>query len=173
METRPTVTTRDGPADVTAISAEFAQWLDRVRATYEAVEYTVRHRLANPGLAAQVAVQVAAGLVSRPMVFRFQGLPYSGRIARLAETRIAEADAGTLATVCEWAELYTRLGELPDDHRHVLVRTCVRGEDLETLAVGLDCAEAVATTRREATLAFMYEMAVPGLPPVPDPDEKG
>ncbi len=169
METRPTVTMSDG----IGIAAEFAQWLDRVRATFEAVEYTVSHRLANPGLAAQVAVQVAAGLVSRPMVFRFQGLPYSGRLARLAETRIAEADAGTLATVCGWAELYARLGAVSAEHRDVLVRVCVRGEDLGTLAAGLDCDEAVATARRAATLSFMHDVAAPGLPPVPDPDEKG
>ncbi|HVL82831.1 MAG TPA: hypothetical protein VM367_00845 [Pseudonocardia sp.] len=169
MATRPTGTEPDSAA----IAAEFAQWLDRVRATYEAVEFTVSHRLADPGLAPQVAVQVAAGLVSRPMVFRFQGLPYSGRIARLAETRIAEADAGVLARVCGWTELRARLEELPDHHRHVLVRACVRGEDTETLAAALACDEAAATARRAATLAFMHEIAAPGLPPAPDPDERG
>lgn len=169
MATTPTAKRADGDS----ISAEFDQWLDRVRATYEAVEYTVRHRLANPRLAGQVAVQVAAGLVSRPMVFRFQGLPYSGRIARLAETRITEADTGALAAVCEWADLHARLAELPEHHRDVLVRACVRGEDLSALAAGLACDEVAATARRDATLAFMHELAAPGLPPVPDPDEKG
>lgn len=155
------------------VTVEFAAWLERVRATYEAVRYTCSHRLADPALAGQVAVQVAAGLVARPSVFRYFGLPYSGRIARLAEARIAEADAGTLATVCDWARLRTRLEEVPATHQHVLVRTCLRGEDLGTLAAGLACDETVAAARRQATLAFMHEVAAPGLPAVPDPDEKG
>lgn len=153
------------------IAAEFAQWFDRVRATYEAVQFTVSHRLADPSLAPQVAVQVAAGLVSRPTVFRFQGLPYSGRIARLAETAIAQADAGALTTVCSWDELRARLAELPGEHRDVLVRACVRGEDLGTLAAGLHCDELTATQRRAATLAYMHAVAAPGLPPS-DPDGK-
>ncbi|MHA6792079.1 hypothetical protein ACVGVM_00930 [Pseudonocardia bannensis] len=155
------------------VAAEYAEWVERVRATFEAVQYTCSHRLSDPGLAEQVSVQVIAGMVSRPTVFRYFGLPYSGRIARLAETRIAEADAGRLATVCGWAELRERLDSVPDEHREVLVGACIRGEDLATLAAGLSCDEREATARRDSTLAFMQELAKPGLPPAPDPDERG
>ena len=152
------------------LAAEYAEWLDRVRATYEAVQYTCAHRLADPSLAESVAVQVAAGLVSRPSVFRYFGLPYSGRIARLAEARIAEADAGELATVCGWSELRERLEQMPVTHREVLVVTCVRGDDATALGAVWGCDDAAAEAGHHAMLTFMQELARPGLPPAPDPD---
>jgi hypothetical protein len=156
-----------------AIAAEFAGWLERVRATFEAVRYTCAHRLADPTLAEQVSVQVVAGMVSRPGVFRYFGLPYSGRIAKLAEARLAEADAGELATVCGWAELLGRLVEVPDEHRGALVMMCVRGDDLESLAAVLSCDEASAESRHEAMLLFMSELARPGLAPVTGAEGRG
>jgi DNA-directed RNA polymerase specialized sigma24 family protein len=161
-----------GVADAT-VARDFAEWLERVRATFEAVQYTCAHRLADPTLAEQVSVQVVAGMVSRPGVFRYFGLPYSGRIARLAEARIAEADAGDLTTVCRWSELRDRLVQLPDEHREALVVSCVRGGDIGALAEVLSCAESVAASRNEAMLRFMKELARPGLAPAPDPDERG
>jgi hypothetical protein len=143
---------------VTALLPEYAHWLDRVRATYEAVCYTVGHRLGDPRLAEQVSVQVVAGMIARPGVFRYSGLPYSGRIARLAEARIAEADEGRLATVCTWAQLRESLAAVPPDHQEVLVATCVHGRP-------------AAESARAATLAYLREVAAPGLPPVPDPDD--
>ena len=101
-----------------------------VRATYEAVAYTCAHRLRDAGLAEQVAVQVVAGLVARPAVFRYFGLPYSGRIASLAEDLIAAADAGTLGVGCAWADLRERMVTFPEGVRAVLVAVCVRGVDL-------------------------------------------
>jgi hypothetical protein len=150
---------------------EFDQWLERVRATYRAVLFTCTHRLSgDSAVADQVAVQVIAGLVSRPSVFRYFGLPYSGRIARLAETRLAEARAGELATVCAWTELWERLTSIPQQHRHVLVAMCVRGEDIATLASGLRCDEQTAAARHAATLSYMLQVTAPGLPSGPDHD---
>jgi hypothetical protein len=160
-------------AAMRSVDVEYAEWFERVRATYEAVQYTCSHRLVDPSLAEQVSVQVIAGLVSRPTVFRYFGLPYSGRIARLAEARIAEADAGRLATVCSWAELRERLDSVPAQHQEVLVAACVWGEDAGELAARLACDEVAAAARREATLVYMHEVATPGLPPAADPDEKG
>lgn len=147
---------------MTTLLPEYASWLDRVRATYEAITYTCSHRLADPSLAEQVGVQVVAGMVAKPGVFRYSGLPYSGRIARLAEARIAEADGGRLATVCTWPQLRDALGAVPAGHQEVLVTTCVRGEAAEESA-------------RQATLAFMRSVAAAGLPPAgdPDPDDLG
>jgi hypothetical protein len=62
---------------------------------------------------------------------------------------------------------------LSDEHRDVLVVTCVRGEDNASLAALLSCDEPTATTRHEAMLRFMSELARSGLAPVPDPDEEG
>ncbi|HWM04288.1 MAG TPA: hypothetical protein VNP92_18280 [Actinophytocola sp.] len=149
-----------------AIAQDFAEWLERVRATFEAVQYTCAHRLADPTLAEQVGVQVVAGMVARPGVFRYFGLPYSGRIAKLAEARLAEAAAGELATVCGWAELRERLVQLPEQHRQALVVMCVRGADVASLAAELSCDEESAERRHQAMLLCMSELATPGLAPL-------
>lgn len=152
---------------------EYADWLERVRVTFEAVRYTCSHRLADPSLAEQVSVQVLAGLVARPSVFRYFGLPYSGRIARLAEDRIAAADAGRLGVVCSWTELHHRLVGLPVEHQKIFVATCVDGVDTAALAASLSCDEPTAIARKEAVLTHLRELVAPGLHGEPDPDERG
>ncbi|HEX4392079.1 MAG TPA: hypothetical protein VH084_11135 [Mycobacterium sp.] len=154
-----------------SIDEEFDRWLERVHATHAAVLFTCTSRLrGDRTAAAQVAVQVLAGLVSRPSIFRYFGLPFSGRIARLAETRLAEAAAGELATVCGWQQLWERLESIPEGHREILVATCVRGDDMATLATGLLCDGDAAASRHAATLRFMLELAAPGLPTAPNHD---
>lgn len=145
---------------------EFDEWLERVVALFEAVRFTCRHRLADPALAEQVGVQVVAGMVARPTVFRYFGLPFSGRIAKLAEGLIAAADAGELVTVCGWPELRDRITDLPQEHRAVLVVTCLRGGDVEDLAAVLSCDEAVAEGRHEAMLTYVGELVRHGTAPV-------
>ncbi len=145
------------------LDAEWAAWRERVQATYAAVEYTCAHRLTDPSLAGAVAVQVVAGLVARPQIFRYFGLPFSGRIAKLAEARLAEAAAGELATVCAWGYLRERLDAVPDPHRDALVVTCALGEDASALASAWSCDDATAEAGHRAMLAFMREVAGPGL----------
>ena len=147
------------------LAAEWDAWRERVRATYEAVEYTCAHRLADAVLAGPVAVQVVAGLIARPQVFRYFGLPYSGRIAKLAESRLAEAAAGELASVCGWADLSARLDTVPREYRDALVVTCVRGEDDAALAAVRGTDEAAAAAIRAAMLAFVRELVRPALAP--------
>jgi hypothetical protein len=147
------------------LASEWDAWRERVRATYEAVEYTCAHRLADATLAGPVAVQVVAGLIARPQVFRYFGLPYSGRIAKLAEARLAEAAAGELATVCGWAQLSEQLDAVPQAHREALVVTCVRGDDDAALAAVWGCDEAAAAAGHAAMLAFLRELVRPGLAP--------
>lgn len=154
------------------LDTEWDEWVERVRTTYEAVQYTCAHRLADAGLAGPVAVQVAAGLVARPAVFRYWGLPYSGRIARLAESLIADADAGRLAPVCDWVELRGRIEGLSQAHRRALVVTCVRGEGDPALASVLGCDEAGAAAVRAEMLAAVAEAVRPGLAAA-DPDGTG
>ncbi|MHA6783618.1 hypothetical protein ACVGOW_21905 [Pseudonocardia saturnea] len=145
---------------------EFDEWFDRVRALFEAVRFTCTHRLADPSLAEQVSVQVVAGMVARPSVFRYFGLPFSGRIAKLAEGLIAAADAGELAAVCGWPELRDRIAGFPHEHREPFVVTCLRGGDVEELAAVLGCDVAVAEFRHEAMLTCVGELARPGTAPV-------
>ncbi|GAA4846758.1 hypothetical protein ACFQ34_32515 [Pseudonocardia benzenivorans] len=142
----------------------YRDWIARVTSTYEAIHYTCAHRLNEPSLAGQVAVQVVAGLIARPMVFRYFGLPYSGRIATLAEGYIADAEAGNLTLVGEWPRLYARLREVPAEHQEVFVGVCVAGDDLAGLAERLGCDEREAAPRRTATLELMRDLASAFLP---------
>jgi len=149
---------------------EYEAWVERICATYDAVTYTCCHLLGNRRLAEQVSVQVLAGLLAKPKVFRYFGLPYSGRIARLAEARLAEAREGRLATVGSWPELLRGLTELPREHQEVLVLTCVRGEDEGQLASNLGCDAHTASLRRRHTMEYMRELAASALPPATPPD---
>lgn len=151
------------PPPEDAASSEYAAWTERVRATYEAIAYTCAHRLHDRRLAEQVAVQVVAGLLARPRVFRYFGLPYSGRIATLAEARIAEVRQGRLAVVGEWPALLDRLSAVAPAHQEVFVLTCVLGQDDTELAASLGCDGDAATGRRDETLRLMRRIAAPHL----------
>lgn len=150
-----------------ALLPDYQSWLDRVCATHDAIEYTCRHRLADARAASQVSVQVVAALVAKPGVFRYYGLPYSGRIARLAEARLAEAAQGRLSAVCEWPELLDSLARVPAEHQQVLVLTCIQGCDDERLAAAMDCDVTTARSRRANTMTYMRQLAARGLPARP------
>jgi hypothetical protein len=144
---------------------EYEAWVERVCATHDAITYTCHHRLGNRSLAEQVSAQVLAGLLAKPKVFRYFGLPYSGRIARLAEARLAEAREGRLADVGSWPELLRALTGLPLEHREVIVLTCVRGDDDGQLASNLGCDAHTAALRRQSTMEYMRVLAARALPP--------
>ena len=150
-----------------ALLSDYQSWIDRVRATHDAIEYTCRHRLTDARAASQVSVQVVAGLVAKPGVFRYYGLPFSGRIARLAEARLAEAAQGQLRAVCEWPELLDELGRVPPEHQRVLVLTCVHGCDDEQLATEMGCDVPAARIQRANTMTYMQQLAARGLPACP------
>jgi DNA-directed RNA polymerase specialized sigma24 family protein len=154
----------------TSLLPEYEAWMERVCATYEAITYTCHHRLGNRRLAEQVSVQVLAGLLAKPQVFRYFGLPYSGRIARLAESRLAEAQEGRLADVGSWQELLQGLNKLPLEHQEVFVLTCVRGDDDGQLASNLGCDTHTARLRRHSTMELMRELAAYALPPAALPE---
>ncbi|MBV9649757.1 MAG: hypothetical protein JO296_06405 [Pseudonocardiales bacterium] len=149
----------------TSLLPEYDAWIKRVCATYDAITYTCHHRLGNRRLAEQVSVQVVAGLLAKPKVFRYFGLPYSGRIARLAEARLAEAQEGRLADVGSWPHLLRELITLPPEHQEVLVFTCVQGDDDEHLASNLGCDTQTAKIRRHSTMELMHGLAACALPP--------
>ena len=142
---------------------EYETWLERVRATYEAVGYTCGHRLHDHELGARVSPAVVAGLVTRPGVFRYQGLPYSGRIAVLAEARLAEAAAGRLESGPDWSQLLAALTQVPPDIQDVFVLACVHGQQAGEIAATLGCDRDAASRRREDALRLIGEIGKSGV----------
>jgi DNA-directed RNA polymerase specialized sigma24 family protein len=138
---------------------EYAEWLDRVTATYQAVSYTCRVRLGDSAAAETVAARVATGLVARPAVFRHWGLPFSGRIAKLAEDAIADARAGRAGHVVAWAPFRRALASVPPEAQTTFVLTCVEGLDDEQVARRCGCDTATAGRRRASVLDHMRALA--------------
>lgn len=137
---------------------DYAEWLGRVTATFEAVAYTLRIRLGDAVAAEAVALRVALGLVSRPLVFRHWGLPYSGRIAKLAEDGIVEVREGRLVQRGSWPVFRSALEGMPVDHQATLVLTCVEGWTDDQLAREWDCDAEAAGARRARTLAHLSDL---------------
>ena len=153
----------------TTAHQDYDGWLERLSATHDAVVYTCGYRLADPADAAEVGVQVMGGLISRPGVFRYSGLPYSGAIARLAERRIAAARAGRLPRSCSWPALLDRLEHAPPEHRDMLVMACVHGYDDERIAAELSCSSTEAARRRAETVSYFRGLAQEATPPLAEP----
>jgi DNA-directed RNA polymerase specialized sigma24 family protein len=154
-----------GPGDPATLPA-FREWFDRVCATADAVSYTCRVRLGDAAVAEAIAVRVAAGLCARPAVFRHWGLPYSGRIAKLAEGAIEDALAGRLGPTPSWASFRADLGRIPAEHQQVLVLTCVEGWTDERVAAELGCDAVAAGARRAAVLEHLQGLAAAVVAPV-------
>jgi DNA-directed RNA polymerase specialized sigma24 family protein len=93
-------------------------------------------------------------------VFRHWGLPYSGRIAKLAEAGIADARAGRAVGGGSWPVFRAALAAVPAEHQVCLVATCVEGLGDDALAEVWGCDTAAAGARRAETLAHMKELAV-------------
>lgn len=138
---------------------EYEEWLDRVRSTYESVSFTCVYRLGDRSLAENVGAQVIAGMIARPKVFRFFGLPYSARIGHLAEDRIAAARAGQLSPTVTWAGLLRRLRDVPPQQQHVFVLSYVRGIDIEDIAQQLGISVSAAQRLRADVLGAMREIS--------------
>lgn len=138
---------------------EYEEWLDRVRSTYEAVSFTCLHRLGDRRLADRVSAQVVAGMIAKPGVFRFFGLPYSARIGHLAEDRIAAARAGQSRPTTEWSDLLQNLRELPQQQRRVFVLSCVRGHGPQEIAEELGVSVIAARELRDDVLHRMRSIA--------------
>lgn len=148
------------------LQTEYAEWLARLQATYQSVAFCCWHRLGDRELADEVSAQVVAGLVRKPTVFKYFGLPFSGRIARLAEAGIQEARDGTLVSGRGWNDLIGRVQEAPPQHREFLVFGCLRDYDDAQLAAALDCDVEAAAERRSESLRFWEALASSSQEPV-------
>jgi hypothetical protein len=157
---------RPGPkaeGGIDVLRPEYQAWLDRVDATYQAVGYTCGHRLHDRELGDRVSAAVVAGLVTRPGVFRYQGLPFSGRIATLAEARLAEAAAGRLPPGPAWSRLRAALTQVSPDAQDVFVLSCVHGHPTEQIAEALGCGPEDASLRCADVLRLMREIGQSGV----------
>jgi hypothetical protein len=162
-----------GDAEVTvtveAVQSEYDQWLERVQATFESVAFCCWHRLGDRAAAAEVSTQVVARLVGNPSIFKYFGLPYSGRIARLAERGIDEARNGRLTTSAGWDSLAAQLLSVPPEHREVLVLGCIDDQDDPELAETLGCDVETATNRKAESLQYWQQLAAAVLQPSTEP----
>lgn len=140
---------------------EYGAWLERVGATYAAVAYTCGHRLGDAELGRRVSAAVVAGLIARPGVFRYQGLPYSGRIAALAEGLLAAAREGRPPAGPEWPRIRAALHAVPGEMQEVFVLSCVHGYRPCEMATRLGCAPGEASQRYEQVLTTMRDIGAP------------
>jgi hypothetical protein len=145
--------------------AAYADWLGRIRMTRESVAYCCFHRLRrNASLAERVSLEVVAGLLARPKVFQYYGLPFSGRVAHLIEMAIDRATANTPGGTCSWPVVEAALVGLPREQQEVVVQICVEGCDDGDLAGVLGCEETEAQRRRAQALARLEECSELVLP---------
>ncbi len=143
----------------TDVLIEYDQWLERIDATYRSVAFCCWHRLGDRVAADEVSAQVVAHLVAKPAVFRYFGLPFSGRIARSAERGIAQAKEGTLPTSRGWPCLIGRLQQVPLEHREILVLACIDNLDDTALAEALGCDTQAAQDRKVASMQYWDQLA--------------
>ena len=119
-------------SDLLRWQSEFGHWVARLADTHDSVRFTVGHRLRDWRRADTVAVRVVIEMLHRPKVFRYQGLPYAGRIATLAERFIASQQRDE--DIPEWSVLVDYLDRMPPHLRAVHVAAYVHGLDDGTIA---------------------------------------
>ncbi len=144
-----------------ALVPAYQEWLTRLTMTYDAVLHCCQPRLDEPEQAHSVALAVILGLLAKPKVFQYFGLPYSGRIAHLAEEQLAEIRRGvkhqSRAPQTSWRELLDRLQRMPALEQRAFVLTCVEGYDGSRTATTLGCTEAEAQALLERALSRLEE----------------
>lgn len=130
-------------------TTEYDAWVQRVRDTHDAVRFTVAHRIKNWDRAENVAVHVVVAMLARPKVFRYQGLPYAGRIGSTAESILARPadqplDAENFTTLVQYLE------SMPATLRPILVAAFVHGLTDGEIASAADISpEEVSAQRSE------------------------
>lgn len=149
--------------DISDVPAAYEDWLERLRATYQSVVFCCRYQIGDERAAQAVGARVVAGLVGKPGVFKYSGLPFSGRIARHTERGIADARAGVLLFGAGWDAFVERLRQVSPAHQEFMVLGWVDGRDDEAFAELLGCDAAAAANRRSASLAFWQKISAEAL----------
>lgn len=148
----PSNDTRAGPQ--AGDRADYAQWIDRLRATAQSVAFCCAYQLADRSLADAVGARVVAGLIGRPGIFKYSGLPYSGRVARHTERGIELARSGALIGGLTWDRLERRLQAVDHEHRALMIHAWVDDRPDQELATVLGCEQSEAVARKERSLRF-------------------
>jgi hypothetical protein len=147
---------------------EYADWVLRIRNTYVSVVHCCKYRLPeHPDGPARVGLDVIAGLLERPRVFQFFGLPFSGRVGHIAERSIsAVANGADASAAIGFAEVEQRLLDTTAEHQEVIVYAWVDGHEGEALAEALHLDLVVAEQRRNAALAHLKTIVLEARRPV-------
>ena len=146
------------------VDALYQDWVVRLEALYESVSFCCWHRLRDRDVADEISAQVVAGLVGKPKVFKYFGLPFSGRVARLTERGIADAQSGELVAGHGWAPLMDGIRAAPPEQREVLAYAWLDERDDAELAIELRCDLETAARRRDESLRFWHDLAAIALP---------
>jgi DNA-directed RNA polymerase specialized sigma24 family protein len=142
----------------------YREWLTRLDMTYQSVVHCCSYRLRDQSLAERAGLGVLTGLLAKPKVFQYFGLPYSGRIAHLAEAEIARLSAEDRTAVQaspalqQWYRIWEALAVIPADLQAPFVLACVDGYDGQSLAAALGCDEQEAATRLGAALRLIQDI---------------
>lgn len=133
--------------------------------TYGSVVNCCASRLRDRSLGEAAGLTILIGLLSRPKVFQYFGLPYSGRIAHLAEPEIARlkelrpsSPAGAPAGIQRWHQIRERLNSVPAWQQTVFVRACIDGYSGKQLAEALGCDEQDAAARLDEVMRLIEEI---------------
>jgi hypothetical protein len=146
------------------VDAHYQDWIVRLEALYESVSFCCWHRLGDREVADEISAQVVAGLVGKPKIFKYFGLPFSGRVARLTERGIADAQNGQMSAGRGWAPLVEAIRTAPTEHREVLVLAWLDERDDTALAAELGCDVETAQRRREESLQFWQGVSADSIP---------
>lgn len=149
--------------NISDVPAAYEDWLERLRATYQSVVYCCRYQVGDERASQAVGVRVVAGLVGKPGVFKYSGLPFSGRLARYTERGIADAKAGVLPFGVGWDVFIERLRQVPPAHQEFMVLGWVDGRDDQAFAELRGCDAAAAAALRSASLAFWQKISAEAL----------
>lgn len=144
--------------DAAELAEEFEGWVRRLEMTYRAVRYTCGHRLGDLDAGGRISAHVVASMLAKPNVFRYSGLPFSGRIARVAEPMLLAAaadpasfDPGPPTT---WAQIEDGVRALPTAARHAFVGLIVLDSTEDDLAAVLGMT--VADLRADHAVALQH-----------------
>lgn len=140
----------DGVAD------EYQAWIQRVQDTHDAIRYTYGARAGDWAFADKVAVHVVLELLSRPGVFKYQGLPFSARIGSLAEPLLnGEPRDCALAQSVTWNEIQHYLNSCPALLQEVVVGAFVHGYSIEEMAKRMEHTRSETARLRESAGAYL------------------
>nr|WP_218681403.1 hypothetical protein [Rhodococcus qingshengii] len=133
----------------------FYTWLSRVADTHDSVRYTVEHRIQDWRRAESVSVGVVLEMLKRPKIFRYQGLPYAGRIGSVAEFLLAAPPSDDELAQPDWPTLVDYLNEMTIMQRTILVACFVDDVDHADVAAAMAISRDAAIVARDSVAKYL------------------